>query len=845
MESLICEPGPRNPLIFLSLSIINRVNDYKPNQKETINQLECMHDLISKVSATVFQIESVKTAVAVAVDALLSVSSAEAKKATEIRISALECLLLLVEKLAACGINCFVDIIPGILSKTLKIITSRVEVEIEKIILLALSIQLRAIECFWIEQDHWSEDNALFKAKYRSNLDLAICSLKPLIKSERRAHFDNILSDIFGIHLQKCLNPSDLFFKSYLIQSSFNCISSSLRDSKKIVQLFNREVIEWFADSSLSELKSLHEEVLKEKIQMSIGLLSLNQRESILISDIFAIISKLTHLNASYNDISIEFSSESLSNIFKSKNDSNKRIFPLPSRLEFKGRMKLSSEFLCLMHTLLEKMISFDSISVSRELMEFEIESGIDDDNTELDRIVQKINLSSMFFKYQADLDLFYDCLKYHERSKFESIESSQMIHLATLKLIWSYIYNCKCDIETVKSVLLIVLSGASSQWLIMKEYSFQILKGISAIYYDHPNNQNTSDLGGFIQEHEKFILDRLACQLAVPSIFPEAPQIIACLIRDIVQPCTALSFTDLLVRKVSDNLALYQKHAAYCKDLLTVAEESIKSISRLEDSPIIDPKSFAFIGQNDNSDQATDEDSSNMNDKQTTQQAIIINLLSVGLHFILSDSKLIRSKAIQLVENGVRCFKSNSQADREPSSMCQLIHQAWPNLLIVLKDSALKGINTTQSDILVLESCSSCFQKLFEKFPLFMRDRFVKDFWRLFVLKCIKFPKEKLAKSNFTPNHLKALVLLFNILKFGIVHCKPSTEICIEIADYFQDLLVLKLSFDLVKLVEEVFEVIDEIEPDAIWYMKNIQSGHLKEIKAPNDRLKSFSLVM
>ena len=95
MESLIIEPGSKNPLLFLSLSLINRVPGYNPDEKEALNQLECMSDLINSVSSSIFRLETVLGTSAVAIDALMTISAIEAKKSVSVRVSALECLNLL------------------------------------------------------------------------------------------------------------------------------------------------------------------------------------------------------------------------------------------------------------------------------------------------------------------------------------------------------------------------------------------------------------------------------------------------------------------------------------------------------------------------------------------------------------------------------------------------------------------------------------------------------------------------------------------------------------------------------------------------------------------------------
>ena len=51
----------------------------------------------------------------------------------------------------------------------------------------------------------------------------------------------------------------------------------------------------------------------------------------------------------------------------------------------------------------------------------------------------------------------------------------------------------------------------------------------------------------------------------------------------------------------------------------------------------------------------------------------IIIDLLKIGINFILSDSKLIRSKSINLIEVSVSNYLKYHQHETrdEPSSLC------------------------------------------------------------------------------------------------------------------------------------------------------------------------------
>ena len=393
-------------------------------------------------------------------------------------------------------------------------------------------------------------------------------------------------------------------------------------------------------------------------------------------------------------------------------------------------------------------------------------------------------------------------------------------------------------NFNLIRPHLLIILSGMASKWILLREAATQILKAIAVIY-------EKKSVGHLVQENLRFLLDRLGAQLVLPSLFPEAPQIISCLVREIVDPPTALKFTDLLVRKVNDNLALYQKHSAYCRDLLIVAQESIETISKIQGVPFIDPKSFAFQREKE-------EASDNNIESLSCQQRIILDLLKVGINFILADSKLIRSKSIDLITSSVSCFIQDSSNKIEPSSLCQVIHIAWPNMMAVLKDSVVKdenGLNQSlQSDLLAVESFLKCTNVLFKKLPIFMRDRFVKDYWRGCLRNNFNLFNPKF--NHFSSAALKIVNILLETLQIGISNCKPSTEVCLEIVEKLSMILDNRSNNDNSILVK-LFEAISIIEPDVIWYFFNVQLGMISEI-SPNQKqnnnnhtkypLKSFS---
>ena len=899
MESLVSEPGPKNPLIFLSLSLINRIPGYNPDEKETMNQLECMNDLLSNVTVSVFRLESTKNAVAVAIDALLTVSKAEMKKSTVVRISALNCLNLFVEKLSLCGINSLIDIIPGILSRMIKMVTGRVDVEIEGVISLSLGIIKKLVECFWKEQGDWiSEEESeekfiILKQKFKENIDMAFCALRPLIKSQRSKEFHSDLFEIAKVHLKgSSPNLSDSFLKLYLllVKDSETAIAPPI-DPKRFVQFYVTEIVEWF---DVNYLTNIHEDIIIERLNLILGLINLKNFESfLLISDLFLIIKKLTEVNlVSIGDesVSIEYSDSSsygIENAFKEEeekegnvkdsgttdnyiavdNNSN-LIVPL---VNFKRTLKFSKSFYRETFHLFDKLVQIDHVTIENLLIQFEDET--------IEKIIQKIDLSSHFYQQKNNyfsLDLIKNLLKYYERitsiSRFEHV---QLIHLVTLKLLWSCRnhHNCTESNGIIRYNLLIILSGMASDWIILKEFSTQILEGISKTY-----NMSVKD---FIKQNDQFILDRLGIQLALPSLFPSAPKIIACLVRDIVDPLTALKFTDLLVKRVSTNLAVYQKHSSYCKDLIFVATETVESIRRTESIEFIDPKDFAFINKelvgdsdtsgsledesvvpsdiSDNSDQSTPKSHETTHKPLNCQQRIICLLLKIGINFILSDFKSIRSNSIDLIRICVDNFTFyQSDLFKESSELCQLIHLAWPNIILVLKESSLNNTRTNQ-DVSVIESVSNCCNSLFSKLPLFMRDRFVKDYWRLFL--CLRSASFNSAyKTSFESNtsytnassyaaisshnipfystsSIKINNLLLDILDFGLINCKPSTEICLEIIEF-----LIKIGSNRY----EIYENIWKIEPDIIWYYYSVElaAGEaFYHISSTSPELKSFRI--
>ena len=364
-----------------------------------------------------------------------------------------------------------------------------------------------------------------------------------------------------------------------------------------------------------------------------------------------------------------------------------------------------------------------------------------------------------------------------------------------------------------------------ASDWIILKEVSTQILKGIS--------RYSNETIRQYIGRNEIFLLDRLGIQLSLPSLYPKAPQIISCLVKEILEPSMSLKFTDLLVKKVSDNLAIYQKHSNYCKDLIEVVYETVEIISKNEKGvKFIDPKDFAFTKTDDDE----IENVKNPNSSFNCQQRIIVDLLTIGINFILSDSKLIRSKSINLIEISVINYLKYQQTNDEPSNLCQLIHLAWPNMISVLKDSTTrKESSTGQLDSFVIESFACCCKVLFEKLPLFMRDRFVKDYWRLF-LNPLDFKKRLITLNSSV---IKITSLLLEILNYGLGYCKPSTEICLEVLEFVKS--IIRTENGAIACVLSTLEILGKLEPDVLWYFYFIELGELKEISSPSNELKSF----
>ena len=838
MEALITEPGAKNPLLFLSLSLVNRIPGYNPDEKETLNQLECMNDLISSVSSSLFRLETVLGASAVAIDALMTISAIESKKSVSVRVSALECLLLLLTKISACGIHCLIDVMPGILSKMVKFCTSRVDVEVEKVIILSLRIIETIVKCFWDGQEDWKsipndeENFVLLRQKYRTNIEMVLCALRPLIKCRERIDtFREIILNIFSIHLKAYRDQVNLLFlKLYFLLS--RTPEPSLLTTKKILQLYNTEVVEWFEINS-DTLMSIHEEILIEKLELICAVVNLKNSESfLLISDLFAIVKRFTELkkiNINAGEIvSIEYSPSfafGIQNAFVKEESGDKLTVP---EINFKRSLKLSKDFFNLVDVLFSKLIEKDPEVIQSLILK--LDSNGDSFDSEVEVLIQKIDMAAFYYsKIRHDCvsnELLRDCLKYYERSIAEGKENHELIHLITLKLLWTSFHRKDFDF---RPNLLIILSGMASDWILLKEASTQILKGISR-YFDETIRQ-------FIGKHEIFILDRLGIQLSLPSLYPKAPQIISCLIREILDSKMSLKFTDLLVKKVSDNLALYQNHSNYCKDLIEVVYETVEIVSRNEQSiKFIDPKDFAF----------TKEDSDEENEKPlkpsiNCQQMIIIDLLKIGINFILSDSKLIRSKSINLIEVSVSNYlKYHQQETRdEPSNLCQIIHLAWPNMISVLKDSAIKNESSTgQLDAIVVEYFASCCKVLFEMLPIFMRDRFVKDYWRLF----LSHMDLKRKFNSLNSSVLKITNLLIEILNYGLTYCKPSTEICLEVLEFLKS-IIKSVVGNGVSFIVSTFQIIAKLEPDVIWYFYFIELGELKEISSPSSELNSFVL--
>lgn len=827
MESLISEPGRNNPLLFLSLSIVNRIPGYSPSDEEIISQLECMNDLLNSVSSSIFRLESVKSPVAIAVDALITVSQFEAKKPVVARVLALKNLNLLVDKLDASGLDCMIEIIPGILSKMARIATSRVDVEVDNVIKFALEIIEIIVNCFWREQDsEWrkgpgmkDEEFVLLKKKYKDNIDAVICSLKPLI---RKDHFHRLLFNIFKAHLNGS-DPSPLSIQIYLI------LASGLPEKKhhflqphvykKLVKIYNDEIVEWFEINSEC-LNTIHEDTIAQKLQIIMGILAIEQCSNFIIpSDLFTIIKLLTQLRVSIGDtVSIDYSdsvSYGIERALDSSVDSN-HIVP---EINFKYQLRLSKDVKIMIEKLFAMLIYFDSKCVFDGIISM---NSFNCDSTEY--VIQKLDLCASYCEYSQFniVELIKEAMKHYETNitNFDSVEKHQLIHLASLKLLWNAYSKTHC-LAPVKPFLTVILSGMASDWIILKEVSTQILKGIAS--------SQGANIGEFIKEHEIFLLDRIGIQLSLPSFYPEAPLIISCLVRTILNPDSAINYTDLLVRKVSENLASFQKYPNYCKDLLLVAKETIESVCKNEPMPFIEPEDFAFSKP---SEDLNDDEIKEKEERLNSQQRIILDLIRVGLNFITSDSKHIRARSMNLVETAASRFLSPKQSvtREDPSDICQLIHIAWPNMIAAVKASILK--DPTQTDVVVVEAFQTCSKVLFEKFPRFMRDRFVKDLWRNCLKKNILFMKTDDSPDFKTSASLKLSDYLLSIVNFGIIYCKPSTDVCLDIVYSLYDCKCF-----------QIFESVHKIEPDVIWYFYSIELGGLSSISCQSDRLKSFKL--
>lgn len=832
MDSLICEAGPKNPLLFLSLSLVNRIPGYNPDEKETLNQLECMNDLINSVSSSLFRLDTVLGSSAVAIDALITISSVEAKKSLSVRVSALECLKLLLNKMSACGIGSLIEFIPGILSKIGKLCSNRVDIEIERVLQLSLQIIELIVKSFWDGQDEWKratsssmdeESFIILRQKYRTNIEMIICSLRPLIRCQERIEiFREIILNIYLIHLKGNQDQVSTPFLKMFLLLTWKCEirPAPIINVKFFLQFHQTEILEWF-QVNFNSLSTIHEEILTEKVEIICGLINLKNSESfLLISDLFAVLKRLMQLKKITLDfgevVSINYSTSGSYGIQHAlfKNDSNDKHDnhdDVNVEIEFKTELKLSKELKQIIEILFSKLIQFDPESVQLLI------SKIEDDSIE--GIIQKINMTSFFYSQRrADstcIELFKECLKYHENFINDWNEAVQLI---TLKLL--------CKIECIywdnfdfRPCLMVILSGMSSDWIILKEASTETLKGLC--------KKLNLTIKQFLAKHEIFLLDRLGLQLSLPSLYPKAPKIISCIIRDILEPTVSLKFTDLLVKKVSENLAIYQRNSVYCKDLIDVIYETVLIVSKNEKGiPFIEPKDI--LSKSNESDETLNTRDSH---KPVYQQQIIIDLLKIGINFILSDSKLIRSKSIDLIQistiNYLK-YENNTQ----PSDLCQLIHLAWPNMISVLKDSTSKTDSSTcQLDCLVIESFAGCCKILYKHLPLFMRDRFVKDYWKLFLNNNRIVRSKGFLNSSLT----KISNLLFEILNFGLIYCKPSTEICLQILDFIKEINDPRCL--------DVLKILWELEPDIIWYFYSIELGELKEILAPSGgcELKSF----
>ena len=749
----LTDPGPRNPLFFFSLALLGKVPNFVPNDSESLNQLECIEEVLNKLPATPMLMASLENVIAVTCDALLCLCSSESKRSLPIRFKAICCLHQLLLKVS-CNFVALLEIFPGVLSKMIKVASGRVDTEDDALLLVSLRIIEVLVREFWNNQVEWQID-VVERERFKTNVDVAISALKPLVFAEGRRsdwQLQSCLSSIFATQALSSSQPRSRVVPLALQHAALNSFTLPCQFQNAAFTEY-AALMDWF-DSTLT-----FDQELDGKLLCLLGILSVEGAAKVVsISQIFALcLLRLFELSESKigSVVDVEFS-ESLigtENVFASQEGTARKA----PEIRFKRKQKYCSPVLS--EKLFAKLVELDSNAVSKEIFAASADALL------------LLDLTAQFLKLRFDSNLFSAAMKQLRLVPTLSIEEGQLLQLAALKVLWARFAFPSSRAELQQHLPFVLLCSASS-WLLLREISTELLRFMAA--------SSDSSLPGFLCAHQQFLLDRLAVQLAQPGLFPEAPNIIAALLNHLLDEAVVNKFSDLLVGKVTENLGLYRTFPAYCRGLLQVTKGTLTKLKH----------------------------------KQSA-----LDLMRIAQYFIVADSKNVRIAAFEALQVGLEIF------DAEDSELCQLLHVAWPGILVCLESTcALKAFDATQLDFKLCEALLSFIAAAAAKCPIFLRDRLAKDFWR----GCLK--KHRFGTISRIDSFLIAC------LTDCLSCCLFSTEIILEILQKFG-------AFNALNEMVSLFEVIARIEPDALWYFLVFEGGALRgaELCAPAEHLQSY----
>lgn len=763
----LTDPGPQNPLFFFSLALLGKVPNFVPNDTESLNQLECIEEVLSKLPDSPLLMSSLGNVIAVTCDALLSLSASELKKSPQIRLKAVGCLHQLLLKVSV-SFASLLEIFPGVLSKMVKLAIGRVDTEDDDVLLACLRIIETLVRTFWARQDEW-DASVVDKERFRANVDVAVGALRPLVLAESRlkdACLQACISSIFAANLLEGYKQRSR--SGVLVFQHAACNNFTLPSQYQSVAFTEyTALMEWF-DSTAN-----FDEELDCKLRTLIGIVSVEGAQKIVsIPQLFSLcILRLFELHESKigDVVDVRFSGNLIGTENALASPSLAATVKAPE-ITFKRKQKYFNSKLSA--RLFLKVAELDADSLSNEILN-------------VSAPLLQMDLTAQFLQSSAllNVNLFSAAMKHLKLVPTLSIEEGQLMQLAALKVLWSR-YAFPFVKSEVQQYLPFVLLCSASGWMILREVSTELLRYLAA--------KESMSLPEFIRSHHQFLLDRLAIQLGQPGLFPEAPSIISALLTHLLDAETVSKFSDLLVGKVADNLALYRTFPGYCRDLLQVAEGTLRKLNG---------------GSN---------------------PTAALDLMRIAQYFIVADSKSVRICALEAFTCGIESFAA------EDSQLCQLIHAAWPGILACLESLILrlkKAFGVTQLDLNLAGALVSWLQRASAKCPLFLRDRLVKDVWRKTLRKHQFATNPAATDANIA--HVESL--LVSCLAECLENCLFGTEVVLEIIDKFG-------SCDS-EAVFKLFDGIWRVEPDALWHFFVFEMGGLEggELVEPTEQLLSY----